>query len=43
MQDVSLRVISKILGPSSTEVTEMYNRLSPEVMDRAMEETFRSE
>jgi integrase len=33
-------VISEILGHSSTKVTEMYSHLSPEVMDRAMEETF---
>jgi integrase len=40
MQGVPLRVISEILGHSSTQVTEMYSHLSPEVMDRAMEETF---
>ena len=37
---VPLRVISEILGHSNTQVTEMYSHLSPEVMDRAMEETF---
>ena len=40
MQDVPLRVISEILGHSNIKVTEMRNQLSPEVMDRAMEETF---
>jgi site-specific recombinase XerD len=40
MQGVPLRVISEILGHSSTQVTEMYSHLSPDVMDRAMEETF---
>lgn len=43
MQGVPLRVISEILGHSSTQVTEMYSHLSPEVMDRAMEETFGEE
>jgi site-specific recombinase XerD len=42
MQGVPLRVISEILGHSNTQVTEMYSHLSPEVMDRAMEETFGS-
>jgi integrase len=42
MQGVPLRVISEILGHSSTQVTEMYSHLSPDVMDRAMEETFGS-
>ena len=37
---VPLRVVSEILGHSNTQVTEMYSHLSPEVMDRAMEETF---
>lgn len=40
IQGVPLRVISEILGHSSTQVTEMYSHLSPDVMDRAMEETF---
>ena len=40
MQGVPLRVISEILGHSNTQVTEMYSHFSPEVMDRAMEETF---
>ena len=43
MQGVPLRVISEILGHSNTQVTEMYSHLSPEVMDRAMEETFGGE
>ncbi len=43
MQGVPLRVISEILGHSSTQVTEMYSHLSPKVMDRAMEETFGAE
>jgi len=42
MQGVPLRVISEILGHSSTQVTEKYSHLSPDVMDRAMEETFGS-
>jgi integrase len=42
MHGVPLRVISEILGHSSTQVTEMYSHLSPDVMDRAMEETFGS-
>ncbi len=42
MQGVPLRVISEILGQSSTQVTEMYSHLSPDVMDREMEETFGS-
>jgi integrase len=40
MQGVPIRVISEILGHSSTQVTEIYSHLSPDVMDRAMEETF---
>ena len=40
MQGVPLRVISEILGHSNAQVTKMYSHLSPEVMDRAMEETF---
>ena len=43
MQGVPLRVISEILGHSNTQVTEMYSHLSPEVMGRAMEETFGGE
>ena len=39
-RSVPLRVISEILGHSNTQVTEMYSHLSPDVMDRAMEETF---
>lgn len=40
MQGVPLRVISEILGHSSTQVTEKYSHLQPEVMERAMDETF---
>jgi len=40
MQGVPLRVISEILGHSSTQVTEIYSHLNPDVMERAMEETF---
>jgi site-specific recombinase XerD len=43
MQGVPLRVISEILGHSSTEVTEMYSHLQPEVMHRAMRETFETD
>jgi hypothetical protein len=34
---------SEMLGHSITQVTEMYSRLSTEVMDWAMEETFGGE
>ncbi len=37
---VPLRMMSGILGHSNTQVTEMYSPLSPDLMDRAMEETF---
>ncbi|WP_423816359.1 tyrosine-type recombinase/integrase [Salinibacter grassmerensis] len=40
MQGVPLRVISEILGHPNSQVTEMYSHLSPEVMDRAIKETF---
>jgi integrase len=40
MQGVPLRVISEILGHSSTSVTEKYSHLKPGVMDEAMEDTF---
>lgn len=40
MQGVPLRVISEILGHSSTQVTEMYSHLQADVMERAMDETF---
>jgi integrase len=40
MQGVPLRVISEILGHSSTSVTEKYSHLRPEVMREAMEDTF---
>jgi len=43
MQGVPLRVISEILGHSSTQVTEKYSHLQPEVMERAMDETFGGE
>ena len=43
MQGVPLRVISEILGHSNTQVTEMYSHLSPDVMERAMDETFGGE
>jgi integrase len=43
MQGVPLRVISEVLGHSNTQVTEMCSHLSPEVMDRAIEETFGGE
>ena len=40
MQGVPLRIISEILGHSSTQVTEKYSHLQPEVLERAMDETF---
>lgn len=40
MQGVSLRIIQAILGHSSASVTEKYSHLQPEVMGRALEETF---
>ena len=40
MQGVPLRTIAEILGHSSTQVTERYSHLQPEVMRRAMDETF---
>ncbi|HKL88328.1 MAG TPA: hypothetical protein VJ884_04920 [Salinibacter sp.] len=40
MQSVPLRGISEILRHSNAQVTEMYSHLSPDVMARAMEETF---
>ena len=40
MQGVPMRVIQAILGHSSIRVTERYSHLQPEVMERAMEETF---
>jgi integrase len=42
MRGVPMRVIQGILGHSSVSVTEMYSHLSPEVMDKAMGETFGS-
>jgi site-specific recombinase XerD len=35
-----LRIIQAILGHSSVNVTERYSHLQPEVMEKAMEETF---
>lgn len=40
MQGISMRVIQKILGHSSVQVTERYSHLSPEVMGDALEQTF---
>ena len=40
IQGVPLRTISEILGHSSTSVTEVYSHLQPDVMERAMNETF---
>ncbi len=40
MQGVPMRVIQGILGHSSTSVTEVYAHLQPEVMTKAMQETF---
>ena len=40
MKGVPLRVISEILGHSSTSVTEKYSHLRPDVMKDAMEDTF---
>ena len=40
MKGVPIRVIQAILGHSSVRVTERYSHLQPEVMEKAMEETF---
>ena len=40
MKGVPMRVIQGILGHSSQNVTERYSPLHPEVMEKAMEETF---
>lgn len=40
MQGVPMRVIQQILGHSTIQVTERYSHLSPEVLVKAMEETF---
>lgn len=40
MEGVPLRVIQQILGHASISQTEMYSHLQPEVMHRAMEQTF---
>lgn len=42
MKGIPMRVIQQILGHSSVSVTERYSHLQPEVMARAMEETFGS-
>jgi integrase len=40
MKGVPMRVIRGLLGHSSQNVTERYSPLHPEVMEKAMEETF---
>jgi integrase len=40
MQGVPMRVIQGILGHSTVNMTERYSHLAPEVMEKAMEETF---
>jgi integrase len=40
MRSVPSRVVQAILGHSSVNVTERYSHLQPEVMEKAMEETF---
>ena len=40
MKGVPIRVVQAILGHSSVNVTEIYSHLRPEVMTRAMQETF---
>lgn len=35
-----MRVIQQILGHSTIQVAERYSHLSPEVLGKAMEETF---
>jgi site-specific recombinase XerD len=40
MKGVPMRVIQGLLGHSSQNVTERYSHLQPEVMEKAMEETF---
>jgi len=40
MQGVPMRVIQQILGHSTIQVTERYSHLSPEVLGKAVEETF---
>jgi integrase len=40
MRGVPLRIIQEILGHASVSQTEIYSHLQPEVMHRAMEETF---
>jgi site-specific recombinase XerD len=40
MRGVPMRHIQAILGHSDSSVTEIYSHLSPETLDRAMEETF---
>jgi site-specific recombinase XerD len=40
MQGVPLAVIGKILGHSSTQVTEIYSHVSEDVVGKAMDEVF---
>ena len=40
MQGVPMRVIQGILGHSTVNMTERYSHLAPEVMEKAMDETF---
>lgn len=40
MHGISMRVIQKILGHSSVQVTQRYSHLSPDVMGDAMEKAF---
>lgn len=40
MKGVPMRVIQGILGHSSVQVTERYSHLQPEVMQKAIMETF---
>jgi integrase len=42
MKGVPMRVIQAVLGHSSINMTEIYSHLRPEVMSRAMRETFGS-
>lgn len=41
MKGVPLRSVQAIFGHSSVSVTEIYAHLQPEVMTKAMHETFR--
>ncbi len=42
MQGVPMRVVQQILGHCTIQVTERYSHLSPEVLVKAMDETFGS-